>query len=166
MQGSTFAQKEAAGPTYLPSGDPGPNNGGTNTGSSLQPSIADYENFFGPAGRDVKIDPMRAKRRQRWHLPDNLIGVNHFLTDRVDGLITDTNNSPFTGIVLPYAYLENPDAKIKWSVYSYDEAMASRTPYETSARVLTQSKTSYAGFATRHGLAIKMEVSTHMPVYT
>ncbi len=37
-------------------------------------------------------------------------------------------------------YLESPDQKIKWNVYSFDEGMASRVPYESAARVLTQSK--------------------------
>jgi hypothetical protein len=35
--------------------------------------------------------------------------------------------------------------------------MASRVPYESAARVLTQSKTSHAGYAIRQGLAIVME---------
>ena len=54
-------------------------------------------------------------------------------------------------------YLESPDQKIKWNVYSFDEGMASRVPYESAARVLTQSKTSHAGYAVRQGLAIVME---------
>jgi hypothetical protein len=132
------------------------------TSSAMQLTTKDYENFFGPAGRDVKIDQERNKRTQRLHpnmvkLPPSLQGSNNFIADQIDGLITDTSNSPFTGFILPYRYLENPDQKIKWYAYSYDEAMASRVPYETSARVLTQTKTSYAGYATRHGLAIKME---------
>ena len=35
--------------------------------------------------------------------------------------------------------------------------MASRVPYESAARTLTQSKRSYAGYAVRHGLAINLE---------
>jgi len=90
-------------------------------------------------------------------LPDVLKGPNNFLTDRVDGLITDTTNSPFTTVILPYKYITNPDAKIKWNAYSFDEGLASRVPYESAARVLTQTKRSYAAFAVRHGLAIEME---------
>ena len=59
--------------------------------------------------------------------------------------------------ILPYKYIANPDAKIKWNAYSYDEGLASRVPYEAAARVLTQTKRSYAAFAVRHGLAIEME---------
>jgi hypothetical protein len=51
----------------------------------------------------------------------------------------------------------NPDKKIKWNVYSFDEGMASRVPYEAAARVLPQSKRSFAGYAVRQGLAIAME---------
>jgi len=116
-----------------------------------------YEAIFGPAGRDIKIDPQRHKRHQRWHLPDNLKGRNEYLTDRIDGLITDATSSPFTRNILPYAYLDSPDQRIKWNVYSFDEGMASRVPYESAARVLTQSKTSHAGYAVRQGLAIVME---------
>jgi len=84
-------------------------------------------------------------------------GHNQYLTDRIDGLITDATNSPFTRNILPYVYIENPDQKLKWNVYSFDEGIASRVPYEAAARVLPQSKRSFAGYAVRQGLAIAME---------
>ena len=120
-------------------------------------SLQQYENIFGPAARDIKFDNQRNKRHQRWHLPDVLKGHNQYLTDRVDGLITDATNSPFTRNILPYVYLENPDQKLKWNVYSFDEGMASRVPYEAAARVLPQTKRSFAGYVVRQGLAIAME---------
>ena len=144
-------------PSYLPTNGLTSNGGGTYTGVSTQPLENDWENIFGPAGRDVKVDNQRHKRHQRWHLPDVLKGPNAYLTDRIDGLITDTTNSPFTTVILPYKYLEHPDAKMKWNVWSFDEGLATRVPYEAAARVLTQSKRSYAAFAVRHGLAIEME---------
>ena len=131
--------------------------GQTYKNNDSQRLIDSYEAIFGPAGRDIKHDPQRHKRHQRWHLPDNLKGRNEYLTDRIDGLITDATNSPFTRNILPYVYLDSPDQKIKWNVYSFDEGMASRVPYESAARVLTQSKTSHAGYAVRQGLAIVME---------
>ena len=158
MEGTTPSLRAVAAPSYLPgNGNAGMHGGGTYTGNSLEPQIGDWENIFGPAGRDVKSDQQRHKRHQRWHLPDVLKGPNNYLTDRVDGLITDTTSSPFTTIILPYKYIENPDAKIKWNSYSFDEGLASRVPYEAAARVLTQTKRSYAAFAVRHGLAIEME---------
>lgn len=157
MEGMSFAARDLPGNTYLPSGDPGPNGGGTYTATALQPSMQDYERIFGPAARDIKQDYQRNKRHQRYHLPDVLKGPNQYLTDRVDGLITDVNNSPFTTVILPYKYLENPDQKLKWNVYSFDEGMASRVPYESAARVLTQTKRQMAGYTVRQGLAIKME---------
>jgi len=132
-------------------------NGQTYTGTDSSRLTDSYEAIFGPAGRDIKNDPQRHKRHQRWHLPDNLKGRNEYLTDRIDGLITDATSSPFTRNILPYVYLDSPDQKIKWNVYSFDEGMASRVPYESAARVLTQSKTSHAGYAVRQGLAIVME---------
>jgi hypothetical protein len=54
-------------------------------------------------------------------------------------------------------YMDQPDRKIKWNVYSFDEGMASRVPYEAAARVLPQSKRSFAGYAVRQGLAITKE---------
>ena len=138
--------------------DPGGNvAGNTYSGTDTDRLMQSYESIFGPAGRDIKIDPQRHKRHQRWHLPDNLKGRNEYLTDRIDGLITDATSSPFTRNILPYLYLESPDQKIKWNVYSFDEGMASRVPYESAARVLTQSKTTHAGYAVRQGLAIVME---------
>ena len=131
--------------------------GDTYSGTDTQQLMNQYESLFGPAGRDIKLDSQRNKRHQRWHLPDSLKGYNSFLTDRIDGLITDATNSPFTRNILPYFYLENPDAKIKWNVYSFDEGMASRVPYESAARVLTQTKSSQSGYAIRQGLAIAME---------
>ena len=142
-------------------GDPGMVGGGTYTmpagDNRRDPTIQDYENIFGPAARDIRTDLQRNKRHSRWHLPDALKGSNPYLTDRVDGLITDTTASPFTTILLPYKYIENVDAKIKWNVWSFDEGMASRVPYESAARTLTQTKRSYAGYTIRHGLAITME---------
>jgi hypothetical protein len=158
MEGIQYnAQRESGGPSYLISADPGSSGGGTYSGNSQQPTLQQYESIFGPAGRDVKIDSQRHKRHQRWHLPDALKGPNTFLTDRVDGLITDATNSPFTRNILPYKYIDNPDQKFKWNVYSFDEGMASRVPYEAAARVLPQSKRSFAGYIVRQGLAIAME---------
>jgi hypothetical protein len=90
------------------------------------------------------------------HLPSVLEGVNHYLTDKIDGLITDATNSPFTTVILPYVYLNNPDAKFSWNRYSFDEGLASRVPYESAARTLAQTRKSYEGYTVRHGLAITM----------
>jgi hypothetical protein len=54
-------------------------------------------------------------------------------------------------------YMDQPDKKIKWNMYSFDKGIASRVPYEAAARVLPQSKRSFAGYAVRQGLAITME---------
>jgi hypothetical protein len=105
----------------------------------------------------MKDDPQKYKRHGRWHLPDILKGPNPWLADRIDGLITDANTSPFTGTILPYKYFDNVDGKLKWNVWSFDEAMASRVPYESAARTLTQTKRSFSGYAVRHGLAITLE---------
>ena len=157
-EGSTQAQRSLPLSTsYIPDGNPGPYGGGTYTNYPTEPSLRDYENVFGPSARDIKDDLQKYKRHGRWHLPDILKGPNPWLTDRIDGLITDATNSPFTSIILPYRYHDNVDGKIKWNVWSFDEGMASRVPYEAAARTLTQSKRSYAGYAVRHGLAINLE---------
>ena len=156
-EGSAHWARGGADGKHIGSGDPGPHGGGTYTADGMQPTIEDYENVFGPAARDIKFDTQRSKRHQRWHLPDALTGPNPWLTDRVDGLITDATSSPFTTAILPYRYIENPDAKLKWNVWSFDEGMASRVPYESAARVLTQTKKSFAGYTVRQGLAITME---------
>jgi hypothetical protein len=119
--------------------------------------VNDWSMIFGPAGANVKDDKMRWKKDARPHLPSVLMGSNPWMADRIDGLITDATNSPFTSIILPYKYLEQVDAKIKWNVWSFDEGLASRVPYESAARTLTQTKRSYAGYTVRQGLAITME---------
>lgn len=113
--------------------------------------------YAGPEGRNVKLDPQGQKRDGRLHLPAVLEGVNHYLTDRIDGLITDSTNSPFTTAILPYQYLSNPDAKFTWNRYSFDEGLASRVPYESAARTLAQTRKSYEGYTVRQGLAVTME---------
>jgi hypothetical protein len=155
--GDTHAVRSTDGPVGLPNGDPGNVGGGSYMASSSQPSIEDFEDLFGPAGRDVKQDAQRHKRHQRWHLPDVLKGTNSFLTDRVDGLISDATDSPFTSAILPYQYVDNPDSALSWDVYSYDEGLASRVPYESAARVLTQTKSTHSAYIVRQGLAISME---------
>ena len=142
---------------YLPDGEGSRQGGGTYTGQATEPTVQDYENFFGPSARDIKTDLQRFKRHGRWHLPDVLQGPNPWLTDRVDGLITDATNSPFTTKILPYRFKEEVDGKIKWNVWSFDEGMASRVPYESAARTLTQSKRSFAGYMVRQGMAIVLE---------
>ena len=62
--------------SYLPGGDIGRDGGGTLTGQAVEPTIQDYENFFGPSARDIKTDLQRFKRHGRWHLPDILQGPN------------------------------------------------------------------------------------------
>jgi hypothetical protein len=156
MEGSTAQSRTSEAPGYV--ADAGGNFSGATLRDTSSGNLSNmYEAIFGPSGRDIRTDNQRNKRHQRWHLPDALKGYNAYLNDRVDGLITDATNSPFTKVILPYSYLENPDQKIKWNVYSFDEGLASRVPYESAARVLTQSKSSHAGYAVRHGLAIKME---------
>jgi hypothetical protein len=156
-EGGPLETRSMPNPMYLATGDPGLGGGGTYSGTGSQPTLQQYENNFGPAARDIKLDQQRHKRHQRWHLPDALKGSNQYLTDRIDGLITDATNSPFTRNILPYVYLENPDQKLKWNVYSFDEGIASRVPYEAAARVLPQTKRSFAGYTVRQGLAIAME---------
>jgi len=156
-EGMDHADRSRVEPAYLLSGDIGYNGGGTSTSGDTNAMMSNYENVFGPAARDIKWDNQRHKRHQRWHLPDALKGANTFLTDRIDGLITDATSSPFTKNILPYLYMDQPDRKIKWNVYSFDEGMASRVPYEAAARVLPQSKRSFAGYTVRQGLAIAME---------
>ena len=156
-EGMDHADRSRVEPGYLLTADPGYKGGGTTNSGDTQAMMSSYENVFGPAARDIKWDNQRHKRHQRWHLPDALKGTNSFLTDRIDGLITDATSSPFTKTILPYLYMDQPDKKIKWNVYSFDEGMASRVPYEAAARVLPQSKRSFAGYAVRQGLAIAME---------
>jgi len=160
MLGSSQANRaNAVGnfPSYLPDADPGMQGGGTYTASNTEPTLQDYENIFGPSARDIKQDLQRFKRHGRWHLPDILKGPNPWLTDRIDGLITDATNSPFTTKLLPYLYKDNVDGKIKWNVWSFDEGMASRVPYESAARTLQQSKRSFSGYMVRQGMAIVLE---------
>lgn len=157
MEGRTQESRSYVDPTYIGDGNPGAQGGGTYTGQSSDPTVQDWENIFGPAARDIKPDYQRHKRHQRWHLPDVLKGANPFIADRIDGLITDATNSPFTSVILPYMYVEQPDRKFKWNSMSYDEGLATRVPYEASARVLTQTKRSYAAYMVRHGIAIRME---------
>ena len=155
--GDTQANHRDAGPSYIPDADPGRHGGGTYTSHSVEPTLEAYENIFGPSARDIKQDLQRFKRHGRWHLPDILKGPNQYLTDRIDGLITDATNSPFTSRILPYKYITNVDGKIKWNVWSFDEGLASRVPYESAARTLQQSKRSYAGYTIRQGMAIVLE---------
>jgi hypothetical protein len=152
MQGEiSNAARAMNAPAYIGDGGMGRTGGGTYTTPAglNEPTIQDYENIFGPAGRDVKLDLQRNKRHARWHLPDALKGPNPWLADRIDGLITDTTSSPFTTVILPYKYIEQVDAKMKWNVWSFDEGLASRVPYESAARTLTQTKRSYAGYTIR-----------------
>jgi len=160
MLGSTMATRSNAvggNPAYLPDLNPGMDGGNTYTSAVSEPTVQDYENIFGPSARDIKTDLQRFKRHGRWHLPDVLKGPNPWLTDRIDGLITDATNSPFTTKILPYQYKDDVDGKIKWNVWSFDEGLASRVPYESAARTLTQSKRSFAGYMVRQGMAIVLE---------
>ena len=124
---------------------------------TTRPSHDDWADVFGPSAYDITPDKGRNRKYSRVHIPDVLLGHNQFITDRVDGLITDATNSPFTTVILPYQYLEDPDRKIEWNVWRFDEGLASRVPYESSARTLTQSKESFSGYTVRQGLAITLE---------
>ena len=54
-------------------------------------------------------------------------------------------------------YMEYPDRKIEWNVWTFDQGLASRVPYESAARTLTQRKQTFSGYTVRQGLAITME---------
>jgi hypothetical protein len=122
--------------------------------------MADLESIWGPVAREVKDDADRFQKISRRHLtnmPNALKGQQIYIADRIDGLITNATGSPFTSLILPYMYWSAPDSKIKWRVFSYDEGLASRVPYEAAARTMTQSQEKMSSYATRHGLAITME---------
>ena len=155
--GGSLDNHRDAPSSYLSDADPGRFGGGTLTSQNVEPTLDQYENIFGPSARDIKQDLQRFKRHGRWHLPDILKGPNQYLTDRIDGLITDATNSPFTSRILPYKYITNVDGKIKWNVWSFDEGLSSRVPYESAARTLQQSKRSFAGYTIRQGMAIVLE---------
>ena len=155
--GGTLDSHRDTPSSYLGDGDPGRHGAGTLTSQGVEPTLEQYENIFGPSARDIKQDLQRFKRHGRWHLPDILKGPNQYLTDRIDGLITDATNSPFTSRILPYKYITNVDGKIKWNVWSFDEGLSSRVPYESAARTLQQSKRSFAGYTIRQGMAIVLE---------
>jgi len=53
--------------------------------------------------------------------------------------------------------MDYPDRKIEWNVWTFDQGLASRVPYESAARTLTQSKQSFSGYTVRQGLAITLE---------
>ena len=125
--------------------------------NSTQPTREQWANVFGPSAYDMKEDENRNRKRGRVHIPDIFLGPSQFLTDRVDGLIVDATQSPFTTVILPYMYMEYPDKKIEWNVWSFDQGLASRVPYEAAARTLTQRKQSFSGYTVRQGLAITME---------
>eukprot|EP00961_Rhodomonas_salina_P268974 3634785-Rhodomonas_salina.1 len=76
MQGQLQAARESSEGKYLSDGNPGPYGGGTYSGGGAEheATIQQYEEVFGPAARDIKVDTQRSKRHQRWHLPDALQG--------------------------------------------------------------------------------------------
>jgi hypothetical protein len=89
----SLAGRSRVEPAHLGTADPGYNGGGTVLANDPQNMMSNYENIFGLVVRDIKWDEQRHKRHQRWHLPDVLKNSNSFLTDRVDGLITDSTSS-------------------------------------------------------------------------
>ena len=121
------------------------------------PSVDDYANVFGSGAYNIQPDVNRNRKYGRLQIPDVLKGPNQWITDRVDGLIADATNSPFTTIILPYMYMEYPDRKVEWNVWTFDQGLASRVPYESAARTLTQRKQSFSGYTVRQGLAITIE---------
>ena len=128
--------------------------------SSNAPTAADWASIWGPAAFDVNFDKDRNRRTSRMHLsqlPQELQGRQIYIEDRIDGLISSSTGSPFTSIILPYVHFDRPDNKISWRVFAYDEGLASRVPYESAARTLTQSREQFSAYATRHGLSITME---------
>lgn len=128
--------------------------------SSNQPTAADFASIWGPAALDINLDKDRNRRTSRVHLsqlPPSLQGQQIYIADRIDGLITSATGSPFTTLILPYMHWDKPDQKIKWRVFSFDEGLASRVPYESAARTLTSSRESFSAYATRHGLSMTME---------
>ena len=123
-------------------------------------TIDHLESIWGPIAREAKQDSDRFQEISRRHLtnmPRPLQGSQIYIADRIDGLITNATGSPFTSLILPYVYMDKPDGKIKWRVWSFEEGLASRVPYEAPARTLTQSQEKFQSYAARHGLAITME---------
>lgn len=128
--------------------------------SSNAPTAADFASIWGPAALDMNLDKDRLRRTSRLHLnqlPHELQGRQIYIADRIDGLISNSTGSPFTSLILPYVHFDRPDNTIKWRVFSFDEGLASRVPYESAARTLTQSREEFSAYATRHGLSITME---------
>ena len=62
--GQPHEMRSMADPMYLKTGDPGYKGGGTYSGGAgdTEGILSAYENVFGPAGRDIKLDSQRQKR--------------------------------------------------------------------------------------------------------
>mgnify|MGYP006096059809 CR=1 FL=1 len=71
--------------------------------------VSALADIFGPEAYNVQPDKKRYSKDKRLHIPTVLLGPSDFITERVDGLITDATKSPFTTLILPYQYLEDPD---------------------------------------------------------
>ena len=69
-EGQLQGSRSDINPSYLLSGDAGTQGGGTLQSSDTDNLLRNYEDVFGPAARDIKLDTQRHKRHQRWHLPD------------------------------------------------------------------------------------------------
>ena len=68
------------------------------------------------------------------------------MKDCIDECITDTTNSPFTTVILPYTYTDGLDRKFEWNGWRFDVGVTR----EMTAR-------EYQGYIVRQGLAIAME---------
>ena len=70
MEGSTQASRSLNPASYIGDGNPGQYGGGTYSGGSgNDPTVEDWENIFGPASRDIKVDHQRHKRHCILALP-------------------------------------------------------------------------------------------------
>ncbi len=104
MEGSSHAVRSSDGAGILPNNDPGNNGGGALMSSTSTPSTADFEDLFGPAGREVQQDNQRHKRHQRWHLPDVLKETQRVLKEE-------------EGIDLQAPVFESIDVPIQFTVH-------------------------------------------------
>lgn len=80
------------------------------------------------------------------------------VAEQINGLLTKTYKSPFTGHILPLRKIgDDEPISFRWNTFSYEQGIANEVEQEGLARLHSSTKTEHGARMVRRGLAIKIE---------
>jgi hypothetical protein len=114
-----------------------------------------WSQYFGSSPYPILSNTTDKTSYDRFDLPEAYRGRNLFLANTIDSFIIDNADLDFTRVILPI--VQTDQINIAYNIWSFNETLVGRTPFEGTSRLLRSQKSSFSDKLVRRGLAFMLE---------